>query len=66
MVTPLGSDDQVEIIGEDAKIDSALAGLMEIAVVDPKGTKATPDSARVTIENVIEVAMEDFSVMGIV
>jgi hypothetical protein len=43
------------------EIGSASADSLEVAVVDPKGSKVATDGTRVTTENVIGVAMEDLS-----
>jgi hypothetical protein len=59
MATPLGNDDQMVIVEASHGVGGSFAGSLEVALVDPKGTKAVPDGARVTTENVIEVAMED-------
>jgi hypothetical protein len=47
MVTSLGNDDRVAIVGEDAGISGVSAGSMEIAVVDPNGMKVVSESAGV-------------------
>jgi hypothetical protein len=71
MVIPLGNDDQTWIVGMDSRIGTtiagpidiagmeggignALVGSLEIAMVEPKG-------AKVTVDNVVGVEMEDLS-----
>jgi hypothetical protein len=50
-----------KIVVADGETGSTLAGLLEIAMVDPKGTKSAPDRAKVTTDNVIWVEMQDLS-----
>jgi hypothetical protein len=61
MVTSLGNDDRVAIVGEDAGISGVSAGSMEIAVVDPNGMKVVSESAGVRADNIIGVEMGDLS-----
>jgi hypothetical protein len=60
-VTPVGNGDQMQVIEADRGTSGASVGLLEVAMVDLKGTKAATDGTKVTTENVIGAAMEDLS-----
>jgi hypothetical protein len=54
-VTPLGTDGHTVIIRACHGISVGMAGSMEVAVVDPKCAKTTPDGGGINIENIIGV-----------
>jgi hypothetical protein len=51
----------MEMTRVDDRIDSTLVVSLEIAMVNPKGAKSTPDGAKVATDNVIRVEMKDLS-----
>jgi hypothetical protein len=61
MVTSLGNDDQMVIIGVCHEIGGVSTSSLEIVVVDPKGMKAAPDDVVINTENIIRVEMGDSS-----
>jgi hypothetical protein len=51
----------MEIVEVSEGTNGTPANSLEVAIVDPKGSKGVTDGAKVTTENVIEVSMEDLS-----
>jgi hypothetical protein len=57
----IGDGDQMEIAKVSRGTGSDAVGSLEVVMVDPKGVKGATDGAKVTIENMIYVSMEDLT-----